>query len=948
MAGDFSRNTFDAKKHYSGVLMQQGRVQLDADWNEQLAIQHYRAHTETKDVVGACGVPKKGDSFKITAASDDSNINIAPGHIWVGGLLCQLDGAASYVSQPYYPHPDNAHFVTPPVLPPQSPVGSPPPPPVKKFKDGNYIVYIDAWQREINYLDDPHIQEVALGEADTAVRLQNVWQVKLLPVANAAAPTCNTNFPEWNNLVAAPSGMLNVQSKKAEDTQDPCVLPPQAGYQRLENQLYRVEVQRGGPRANATFKWSRDNASVETVVIGVQGNVITVADLGKDDVLGFDVGQWVELVDEDAALTNTPRPLLKIDDVDRATREIKIAALAIPASTGKRKLRRWDQNGTADGLPMTAEWSNLEDGVQVRFSEGLYRPGDYWLIPARTATGEVEWPPYQVPNSNPIAQPPLGIRHYYCKLALLRVQGGKITPLDCRPLFPTLTEICAEDICYDSSNCRGSGATTVQEALDELCQRREGACTLTAMPGEGWEKIFDEIGQGQDAQVCFQVGDYPLGKPANISNKGHLKITGCGPGTRILAQGSEAALVFSACKTVIVRDVYAQTGLADDRTRNLSKQLNGTLSFVDCNTVEVSGVRLKCAMGALRAATCITVRNMAETFCSATIQNCQLQVGHQQQGILLVNVARCFIQNNAIKTYDIAGGINWEAQIQDKKVRAALRNRLFSNSYIGKEAPRKDLVYIKRQVGDLTLYLTTEKSLQAAWLKLFDENPPPANVRSQKEIYAYLKNLGDRILIEEAFRKKYPAFRSFLVSLFAQQRGVAAQGITVGGIIGNEVHIQDNTVEGTLQGIHIGLSRHAESTDRLFAGGVTIANNTVRIVLHRQTGKAERHGIFVGNCKNLLVENNDIKLERLEGTANLSIDGIRVWGHLGDRAMVTKNCVSSADENQKNSFTIGINVNPIQRRAAVQWLVMYNVVPSKQTAVRAVNGAVDVPGTNVG
>jgi hypothetical protein len=59
MPGDFSRKTFDKKKHYSGVLMQQGRVQLDADWNEELDIGQYRTFTETKDVIGAAGVPRK-------------------------------------------------------------------------------------------------------------------------------------------------------------------------------------------------------------------------------------------------------------------------------------------------------------------------------------------------------------------------------------------------------------------------------------------------------------------------------------------------------------------------------------------------------------------------------------------------------------------------------------------------------------------------------------------------------------------------------------------------------------------------------------------------------------------------------------------------------------------------------------------------------------------------
>ena len=38
MKSDISRNTFDPAKHFSRVIMQQGRVQLDADWNEQADI----------------------------------------------------------------------------------------------------------------------------------------------------------------------------------------------------------------------------------------------------------------------------------------------------------------------------------------------------------------------------------------------------------------------------------------------------------------------------------------------------------------------------------------------------------------------------------------------------------------------------------------------------------------------------------------------------------------------------------------------------------------------------------------------------------------------------------------------------------------------------------------------------------------------------------------------
>ena len=71
MSGDYSRQRFEPSKHFSAVLMQQGRVQLDADWNEQGAILDRRWRAETTDLIGRCGVPKETpDGFKIVAAGD--------------------------------------------------------------------------------------------------------------------------------------------------------------------------------------------------------------------------------------------------------------------------------------------------------------------------------------------------------------------------------------------------------------------------------------------------------------------------------------------------------------------------------------------------------------------------------------------------------------------------------------------------------------------------------------------------------------------------------------------------------------------------------------------------------------------------------------------------------------------------------------------------------------
>jgi len=63
----------------------------------------------------------------------------------------------------------------------------------------------------------------------------------------------------------------------------------------------------------------------------------------------------------------------------------------------------------------TSGWVELDEGVTVQFSGDQFRIGDYWLIPARTATGDVIWP--EESPDHPSAIPPHGIRHHYAPLA---------------------------------------------------------------------------------------------------------------------------------------------------------------------------------------------------------------------------------------------------------------------------------------------------------------------------------------------------------------------------------------------------------------------------------------------------------------------------------------------------------------------------------------------------
>jgi len=73
-------------------------------------------------------------------------------------------------------------------------------------------------------------------------------------------------------------------------------------------------------------------------------------------------------------------------------------------------------------------------------TRAAYKTGDYWLIPARVATGDVEWPGAA---STPVSLPPHGIEHHYAPLAILEIDNkGTITgPLtDLRRTFPSLAQ----------------------------------------------------------------------------------------------------------------------------------------------------------------------------------------------------------------------------------------------------------------------------------------------------------------------------------------------------------------------------------------------------------------------------------------------------------------------------------------------------------------------------
>src|SRR5271167_3206110 len=101
MKGDFSRLRFSPNKNYTSVLQQQGRVALDADANEQCAIDDYLRTTETIDVVGPVGGPIHDEGFKISLDIGNDAIEIGKGRYYVEGILCENDQLRAYTDQQF-------------------------------------------------------------------------------------------------------------------------------------------------------------------------------------------------------------------------------------------------------------------------------------------------------------------------------------------------------------------------------------------------------------------------------------------------------------------------------------------------------------------------------------------------------------------------------------------------------------------------------------------------------------------------------------------------------------------------------------------------------------------------------------------------------------------------------------------------------------------------------
>jgi hypothetical protein len=567
MSFDSSRFTFNPLNDFLGVVMQQGRVQLDADWNEWLAVFARRVQADSMDTMGRAAVPATTpNGFKIKASVDaggNRHLTIGAGRIYVDGLMAENHGTAAQAqwdpalaemsgapaAPPAAAEVDLDYSAQPYLLNASLPNGN-----------GPFLAYLDVWKRPITYLEYPQLIDPAVG-IDTTGRVQVAWQVKLLDVSSVAGVSCatpDTSIPQWESLIQ-PSGSQLTTGVVPSSTSGPCCLNATTGYTGMENQLYRVEIHQGGAAnnsgtaspASATFKWSRDNASVITAVTAINPatNVannptsqLTVQSTGRDNVLSFRPGDWIEITDDFLELNGLPGELHQIDS-NGVNKALKTIVLQTPVSTDLQnrlasgqnyhtRICRWDQSGKvyqSDGatvwvdlgaagstgqipVPPPGTTLILENGVTVTFALnsalGNFHSGDFWTFAARAADGSVEV----------LAKaPPMGVHHHYARLSIVTFPSDAT---DCRTIWPPAVSAsgeCACTVCVNAAD-HNSGTATIAMAVEKI----------------------RSMGGGR---ICLGPGLFTLGTALQLQGLRSLEISGQGPATALVFAGNGPAIV---------------------------------------------------------------------------------------------------------------------------------------------------------------------------------------------------------------------------------------------------------------------------------------------------------------------------------------------------------------------------------------------------------------------
>jgi len=923
MYGDYSRLTgkHARKRHYASVLLQQGRVHLDADWNELVNLTSERTEIAMTDIIGHTGAPKQNAGFRIVR--NGNSFNISKGRYYVDGVLVENDVQVSYENQ--------INSVAQPEL-------------TDLLSNGESgIVYLDVWKEDVSALEDIRLREPALGGPDTANRQAIAWRVGVQPLneiglsLDEIVSRAELGEEIWASGNGGMSAGTSVPEVLPDDTD--CLLSPEAGYLSQDNLLYRVEIHKAGTRSQAKFKWSRENGSVLALLDKNSTGDFILRGSIEDDELGFSNNSKVEVfddIDRHLGRAGLLRRMLRGDN----------NTVTFPDGLGRSfdemlnpRVRLWNQKTTSsdNGLAINSSPIKLENGIEIAFDSGNYSVGDYWLIPARAATGTIEWPPSGLPAAglggalaDADSSAPFGWGRHRVPLAFVERSGNGLSSqnTDLRPLFPSLTQLEAVDVRFDNSKCE-LDADNVQEAIEALCSRGQGHCSIYARNTSELLAALDNLSNINTLHICLAEGDFILDEPLSLSGFRHLRITGAGSETLITASSSEVAIAIQGCSHVEMYDLRARGQQASGDNK---KQRRGAITIKESDNILLERVFAECSWAKWREQSCLSVYGNRNTS-NIVIRDCHLSVGQGQIGIQITNSNRVIIENNFIKA--VAPN---SSTVTSRFSRDNLLIRRIVAGAIALPNSNRDRSSMIRSIrtrlnvatasGSANLVIVTHPSLVEPindYLQLRGNN---LSIGNDLELFTHLRKALARAIRENGSYsidgRQNNKFSSFVHEITGRTTAYCDDGIVVAGASLGEVHIRGNDIKGAINGVRIAASHNNNPNPPNWkrvqpentAERVIVENNS--IVLHPVAPTNASNGIHVGHVDSLIIRGNRIDFILSNPNADQSYwSGVRIYGWRGALMRIVENTVRNA--------RIGISVRPnTEPESGQHWDIVHN------------------------
>lgn len=588
---DISRVNFDPRKHYAGVRMQQGRVLMDDDWNENERIDKEEQRRTQADVIGGYGSPD--DGFKIGAVSTTGGLidfTIHAGALYLGGIRFEMEKDETFrLQKDWLQKEDGLDLV---------PGGGGVPFSGERFD----LVYLEAWQQAVSAVEDSSLLEAALGGPDTTTRVRNMRRVKIFKDAGSAecAVAWKRLRTEWENrrlgrVNAAYEWVsdmrLTVSFTRVEPENNLCSPAVAGGYLGSENQAIRVQI-----TGQNKFTWGFDNAApLYRVQLSADGKTVTMLTRPKDQYHWPMTDQIVEILPWSAALQALPTAppesekvaelsgfLTKVDA--RFNPDTGVFTLIAPVPANFRDqwtnrsdkadldrpaqfyyLRVWNRSGDLASpveIPYTAgsavDLGNT--GIRVNFCGNDWRAGDFWVIAARPET-----PDRVVPWELKTGFPPHGVHRFLAPLAIIRwgfsngVLRGEVVH-DCRKKFRPLIEqeCCCTFTVGDGLTSKGD-FNSLQKAVDNL-------------PEEG-------------GKICLLPGIHEAN--VVISKRRQITISGCGELSLLrplVNSGDKAIILISHSQKICIEQIsfFTAEGVAivvEDQNRQFDPSEHITVRY---------------------------------------------------------------------------------------------------------------------------------------------------------------------------------------------------------------------------------------------------------------------------------------------------------------------------------------------------------------------------------